>query len=563
MGAALLRRPISERAWERRHAWGAKRVQNMLFDLHGFYVKVGQVFATKADLLPPAYIPALKSTLDACPESSFGRVRRMLERELGKKLEDVFESVEHKPLAAATVAQVHRATMLDGRQVAVKVQHQGVERLMLSDIGNMLFVSETLEHMGLRLNFDHVSILHEYRKQVPVEFDFAREVEMMDTAAVALQKCSTDRVIVPAPLKEFCTNKVIVMDYIEGAPLSKHLAAVAAAKATTDGAYSVPAGVASSYESLRGDEDVVRPLLEAFGHMIFREGKFHADPHPGNLLVLPDKRLGLIDFGLFKSLDDELRIKFAKLTVALAQRNPIEILPLLSDVGIELANVTPEFGAIAAYILFDTRMDIEEARMNPLEAGAEDMRAAEINKLPEDLFMLVRVVALVRGILAGFDADVSAALVWEPYARAALAEAGVEPPAPPAETPPAAGVGAAPAKADDITSRMTRLAEFFEPHGLPAGRRELTPLALAGCTTFKTIAEADETKLEKAFKSFTAEQKEMALQLSKEEAAKEEAEEAEEAARAAAASVTAAAAEAAASPEPAPAKKGGCLPCLA
>jgi len=445
--AALAAPPEAvEGVWTARHAWGAERVHALLVELSGFYLKVGQVFATKADLLPPAYPRALRRLFDACPAAPLWEVRRTLERELGAPLSALFASFEAAPLATATVAQVHRAVLADGRLVAVKVQHEGMEALMRSDISNMLRVCELLERCRLDLNFDQVSILREYRTQVPLEFDFDRERGLLARigAAIAVD-CPESAVACPAPVAGRCSRRVLTMEFMDGQPLSRLHAALEAARAA--GA-PVPPGASPAEMGT-----LVTRLLQSFGHQIFALGVFHSDPHPGNVLLRPDGSVGLLDFGECKELGDTERLLFARLTVALAQRNPCAALPLLAQAGVVIDGATPEFAMTAAYIIFDTRMDIPEALMSPLDLGAEEMRGARLRTLPPEFFMLVRTVTLIRGILSLFQADVSASLVWEPYARAALKRAGIEPPAPP-PPPPASGQPAA--DGGGIYAKMTR-----------------------------------------------------------------------------------------------------------
>eukprot|EP00854_Cymbomonas_tetramitiformis_P021756 gene21756-26170_t len=175
-------------AWARRHEWGAKKVQDMLVQLSGFYVKVGQVFAAKADLLPVEYIRVLHSLLDSCPPEPFSAIARTVERELGAPLKDLFATFEETALATATIAQVHQARTLAGELVVVKVQRPNMQRLMTGDMTNMLLVSSWLERRGLDLKFDHVACLREYREQVPLEFDFTREVKMLSNITRSLEQ---------------------------------------------------------------------------------------------------------------------------------------------------------------------------------------------------------------------------------------------------------------------------------------------------------------------------------------------------------------------------------------
>ena len=273
----------------------------------------------------------------------------------------------------------------------------------------------------------------------------------------------------------------------------------------------------------------------------------------GNLLRTADGGVALLDFGLCKELSKETCILFAKLTCALARRDAGASLPLLSQLGLVVENASPEFMMTIAYIIFDTRMDIPEAHMSPLDAGAGEMRAARIRTLPEELFMLVRCVTIFRGMNAMFGADVSAAKIWEPFARKALLDAGIQPPPMSLPTTPRGGAISSPAQpaGGSIADKMARLVTWLRERDLPCDRPSLTPLAMAGLTTVAEIAAASDDKLAAATqKFFTAEQRNKCRALAR-------AEMAERARVAAARSAKPALAAAAAKKAAPPSKKAG------
>ena len=379
----------------------------------------------------------------------------------------------------------------------------------------MLRVCRFLEWAKLDLNFDQVSIMQEYEEQVPLEFDFCREGALLQRIGTALRTGQPNgRVLVPALVAERSTRRVLCLEFMHGVPFSALQRAVDPSAKALEGpsAKALPPGAAP-----REMDAMVRDLLDAFGHQIFVQGVFHSDPHPGNLLRLPDGRVGLLDFGECKELSDETRLLFARLTVALAQRNPTAVLPLLTECGVDIDGATPEFAMIAATIMFDTRMDFPEAHMSPLDAGADEMRAVKVRKLPKELFMLLRVVTLVRGMLAIFKSDVAASVVWEPHARAALKKAGIEPPPPPPPPPAVTTNGAkGTAAGGSIYDKMYRLAEWMLKHGLPHDRKALTPCAMIGLTTLAEIAAADDARLAKGLKHFAPADRERCRALARE-----------------------------------------------
>jgi aarF domain-containing kinase len=283
--------------------------------------------------------------------------------------------------------------------------------MMKSDITNMLRVCRFLDWAGLDLQFDQVSIMEEYETQVPLEFDFCREASLLSRIGGALRAGAPSVAVdCPAAVSSHSTRRVLTLEFMDGVPFSALQRAVdngggassssASTSASSALAKPLPAGAAP--EEMRA---MLTSLLASLVHQIFIQGVFHSDPHPGNLLRRPDGRVGLLDFGECKELPADVRILFARLTIALAQRNPAAALPLLAACGLDIEGATPEFAMVAAYIMFDTRMDMREAHMLPLDADAEDMRAVKVRTLPVELFMLLRVVTLVRGMLSLFKTD--------------------------------------------------------------------------------------------------------------------------------------------------------------
>ena len=529
----------AQAVWDARHEKGSDAIVALMKELSGFYLKIGQVFATKQDLFPPQYIKKLRYLFDETSAAPFAEVKEIVEAELGRDLGDMFRSFDPQPLASATIAQVHRATTLGGQECAVKVQHRGMERLMVEDMGNMLFFARFMKYMKFDLKVDQVSILQEYREQVPLEFDFEREAESLTRIDKAIHRDrGCPHVVLPGLKDRLCSRRVLTMHFLDGQSLNaiiKDVERQMEQRTSIDGdprkGLDVDGAAAAAPVGLDFDPALLlERLLHAYGRQIFAEGLFHSDPHPGNILVLPGSTVGLIDFGEVKEVDAPTRVAFAKLTIALAWRNQEVALPLLDATGTRIDNVSDALRMAVAYVMYDTRMDIPEAHMSPLDMDVPDeIKDAAINVFPQEYFMFLRVTALVRGLLAAFGADLSASQIWEPYAQAYLKKIGVEAPLPPMpeaekaqQRKVAAGTNAAPGRASgSVYARMRRLAEWLRARELPHDRRALTPMAIAGLTTLREIAEADTAQLESGLVKFSPDKREKLLKLAKEAAAVE------------------------------------------
>ncbi|KXZ53688.1 hypothetical protein GPECTOR_6g605 [Gonium pectorale] len=437
----------AEELWQRRHEAGAGAIFDMLADLKGFYLKLGQILASKTDMLPGPYTESLSRLCDRLPPTPYRVVRRTIRDELGEWPETLFRELDPFPLASATIAQVHRGRLPDGRVVVVKVQHPSARAAMAGDLANLRALSRLLGAAGLELGFDHRALVEEYSTQVPLEFDFVREARVSGSIRSSLAAASTAfpalrRVVVPACVGSHCGRRLLTMEYLDGVPLLD---------------------IAGMDLTLR--HDLMTSLILAYGVMILRDGLFHTDPHPGNVLAMrrrasgsvdgggrtsgaatrshthfppsphhpatpggapapgsdaDDVRVALLDFGQAKELSSSSRARYAMLVAAMAVRDDELVLEVSRELGLRVENCSPHFAAAATYILFDTRMDFPEAHQGPMHPEAHE--TARVPALPQDLFMIMRVITLLRGLLSSLRVDVSSAQLWRPLALQALAD---------------------------------------------------------------------------------------------------------------------------------------------
>ncbi len=272
-----LGRPAPPEAWERVHDHVALGLHDLGVHLAGLFVKLCQVVGARADNFPAPFIRRLGRFHDAVPPRSFSEMRRQIERELGRPLEEVFLDVDEAPLAAASLAQVHRATLLDGTPVAIKVQYPEIAHLARVDLASLRLVGRAAGSL-LRV-FDLRSIIDEIAEFVALELDFAREGDTTERIRAALADDPTVRV--PRVHRRYTTGKLLVLEYLDGIKVT-------------------------DLDRLRAAghdlAEVARRIGRLYARMIFEQGFFQGDPHPGNLLVLPGTVIGLLDFGLAKEL---------------------------------------------------------------------------------------------------------------------------------------------------------------------------------------------------------------------------------------------------------------------
>ncbi|OAE28578.1 hypothetical protein AXG93_2175s1620 [Marchantia polymorpha subsp. ruderalis] len=356
-----------QKMWAVRHEWGGEKVHRLVLDLSGFYVKSAQILATKADFVPEPWIRRLSNHFDNAPPRSFPEVEKSIQKELGScpqrsslpvdskglvPLDAVFLNVETTCIAAASIAQVHGAELKDGKRVVIKVQHLGMEVVMNSDLRNIVWVAKFLEG---QLPFDLGPVVREIQKTIPLEFDFEREMYFMSKISSNLEVGGFDRIVCPKPVVEFCAKRLLVMQRLEGIPFTR----IIHPHAPDELKRRIPEVVS-----------MVEYLVHAFGQMFLVDGVFHADPHAGNLLLLDDGRLGLIDFGQSKELDNGVRKKLAIMIVALYRNDEGEIARALKGLGMVFKDasggeVADSTLAVMARILFDTCY-VQEATVSPM-----------------------------------------------------------------------------------------------------------------------------------------------------------------------------------------------------
>lgn len=394
----------ADRMWERAHEQSAEEIYQLAVELKGLFIKVGQFAGTRADIAPEPYVRSLSRLQDRVPPRPFGVIRETIERELGREVPDVFARFEERPLAAASLAQVHRATLRDGREVAVKVQYPEVAELVRLDLRNLRTIARIVAWR--EPGFDYRAIVDELGKQVPLELDFVREAEMSLRVRANLRELPG--IVVPEVVDGLVSRRVVVTRFVEGERV-------------------IGARSADLSEAERAA--IAERIAGAFGHQILIDGLFQADPHPGNLLLLEDGRVALLDFGLTKELPENIRIGFARLVMAAAKRDPVGVMATFAELGVRTGSDDPQDLLALASLFFDAR-NLQGDRQELQRDRTRALRKSPVEAIPGDLVLLGRVVGLLRGISASLGVALSPMQMLRPYAEQALGEPEVSEHAP-------------------------------------------------------------------------------------------------------------------------------------
>jgi predicted unusual protein kinase regulating ubiquinone biosynthesis (AarF/ABC1/UbiB family) len=309
------------------------------------YIKLGQLLSTRFDLLPPAYTTALTRLQDSVEPFPFEEVREIVETELGAGLRHLFDSFDETPVAAASLGQVHRARTRAGREVVVKVQRPGIRETVRDDMEVLEKLANLADsHTGAGRRFGFARLLAQFRRSLAGELDYTREARNLDR----FRELTADyeHLVVPEPLHDLSTSKVLTMEYLEGR------------KVTEVG----PLGLL--------DVDA-RPLVEelfaCYLRMILDAGVLHADPHPGNLLLTPDGRIALLDLGMVATVPPRIQTQVVKLLLAISDGDGEETAVVLASMGHPLPG----------YDAAEFREDVSHLVSSSVEMGG-DLQAGSV-----------------------------------------------------------------------------------------------------------------------------------------------------------------------------------------
>jgi ubiquinone biosynthesis protein len=275
----------------------AEELANDLEKLGPTFIKLGQLLSTRADLLPAPYLEALSRLQDHIEPFPYEEVDRIVSGELGVRISKAFAEFDREPLAAASLAQVHRAYMRDGRAVVVKVQRPNIREQIVEDLESLGEVAKFLDsHTELGKRYDFVNMLDGLRASLLRELDFKLELNNLVNFSENLREF--DRLIVPEPIDNFCTSRVLTMEYIPGKKITE----------------------LSPLRLMEIDgRGLARELFRAYLKQMLIDGFFHADPHPGNVFMTEDDRIALLDLGMVARLQPSFRDNVLRLLLAISE----------------------------------------------------------------------------------------------------------------------------------------------------------------------------------------------------------------------------------------------------
>jgi predicted unusual protein kinase regulating ubiquinone biosynthesis (AarF/ABC1/UbiB family)/nucleotide-binding universal stress UspA family protein len=358
----------------------ARALRGAMEELGPTFSKLGQILSTRPDLLPPQFIDELSTLQDHVPPMTEEEVVRVMEQELGVPWEDVFASIDPEPLAAGTLAEVHRATLESGERVVVKVQRPTARGDITQDLGLLqLFADKTKSRPAFSQVFDMPGILDNLSDALERELDFRLEGQNLERMREVLEPYP--RLDVPGIYQEYSTDRLLVMEEIQGIPLRE-----------------APEGQAR--------QEAARQLLESFYGQILTDGFFHADPHPGNLMWADDK-IYFLDLGMVGELGADLRELLLLLLMAFWQEDT----SFLADVVLMIAGTDGRADLdieafeheIAALMARYRHLSLKEIQLGPLLQDLTEIAIRHDVRLPASLALTGKAIAQMQLAAAQLD----------------------------------------------------------------------------------------------------------------------------------------------------------------
>lgn len=380
----------------------AKWIKDNLLELGPTFIKVGQLFSTRADLFPEEYVNELSKLQDRVPAFSYEQTRQIIEEDFGKPLNKLFRSFDPVPLAAASLGQVHKAQLHSGEEVVVKIQRPGLKQLFTIDLAILKKIAWYFQnHPRWGKNRDWLGIYDECCRILWQEVDYLREGRSADTFRRNFRNASW--VKVPKVYWRYASPRVLTLEYLPGIKISHYEALDAAGLER---------------------KELAKLSARAYLQQLLNDGFFHADPHPGNLAVSPDGSLIFYDFGMMGEIKTDVKAGLMETMLGITEKDADKIVNSLVELG--ALQATEDMGAVRRSIQFmlDNFMD-KPFEMQSITAISEDLYEIAYDqpfRFPATFTFVMRAFSTLEGVGKGLDPDFNFMAVAQPFALQVMSE---------------------------------------------------------------------------------------------------------------------------------------------
>lgn len=362
LGKKVFGKGFYDRRIERVHTKNALRVKAAISELQGLFTKAGQLISTLSHILPDPYMTALESLQDDAPQSPFEETKRMIEAELKRPIGELFATFEASPIASASIGQVYRATLKSGESVAVKVQHSHIEELAEADLTIIEKLIKRVSYFVKIQGIEHV--YGQVRIMIQEELDYQKEADSMRIIAENIKEIEGVRI--PIIFPELCSKRILTTQFEVGTKITNVVQL---------DAWNVD-------RSALGEK-----LILVYLKMILEDGLYHADPHPGNLLVTEQGELILLDFGAVSHLSDSMRTEIPVLLQAILRKDEAKILASMKNlgfIGTDTASSKVAKKLIAALSQF-LQNEVKLESINIKDISLDDIKGSSIDNLRKEI----------------------------------------------------------------------------------------------------------------------------------------------------------------------------------
>jgi ubiquinone biosynthesis protein len=378
-----------------------QRIRRVLEELGPSFIKLGQLMSTRADIFPPEYLDELKKLQDQVPPIAFEKIKEVIEKELKRPVAEIFVSLEQEALATASVAQVHMAEVDENERVVVKVIRPGIDKKIREDIRLMYYFAEKIEssfEIGQIIGF--VDLVKEFERSIFRELDMFIEAGNIERFAQNFK--DSDELYIPQVYWDYTARSVLVMEHIDGVKMDQ-------------------------VEEIRANDinpkEIAMIGLRSFSRQLMEFGLFHADPHPGNTVVMYDGRVSLLDFGIIGYLDEETMLQLANVFLGYAEHDYNLVMEALEDAGlisestVDLKNFRNDLKDISEPFYGRTLQTIS---VRDVYEQVMQLLVKYRIRLPRDLMLLMKTFIQTEALGKILGSDASLLEVTRPYARKLL-----------------------------------------------------------------------------------------------------------------------------------------------
>ncbi len=378
------------------------RARLALEELGPTFVKLGQILSTRPDLIPQDYIIELQKLQDEVPPFEYIQVEQIIKRELGADIPKIFKSFEQKPFAAASLGQVHQAILEDGNKAVVKVQRPDIEKVIETDLDILFHLARLTEkHIPASRLYDPVGIVEEFAKAIRLELDYGTEGRNAERFRKNFEDDET--IYTPKIYWEFSSKRILTMELIQGIKIN----------------------IIEELDKAGYDrKKIAENGAKAFMKQILIDGFFHADPHPGNMLVMTGEIIGFMDFGMMGRLDEEIKEKGVDLFIAILERKPDKIINEMLNLGITSQEIDTRSLKIDIKEMLDQYYNkpLKEIKLGELINQLVNIAIKYHIRIPAEFALLGKSLLTIESIGLELDPDFNLAEIAKPYAKDVILE---------------------------------------------------------------------------------------------------------------------------------------------